>query len=196
MSSLCTMLSLWPWISTTSTSTPPSRVIDRLKLEDIPKDVVRRQGNRRWVGVHQNKKRNVWLTTSRFVSTGTSWTMTCKKWIQAKQTYPRVVDASHKTHPVLSFHQSLWHQICQQRQCRTFEMCLEEKYKITKEWRGNKYVELELDWNYKNNEVYLSMLGYVHKVLICFNHKQPKKLQHQPYPHEFNMNAWRHNART
>ena len=29
----------------------------------------------------------------------------------------------------------------------------------------------------------MSMLGYIAKALQPFNHKAPKKAQHQPYPH-------------
>ena len=38
-----------------------------------------------------------------------------------------------------------------------------------------------LDLDYKNKDIHFSMLRYVQKVLVCFNHKQPKKLHHQPH---------------
>ena len=47
---------------------------------------------------------------------------------------------------------------------------------------GGEYVGLILKWDYKNREVHLSMLGYVQKALISFNHQQSCKPQHQPQP--------------
>ena len=45
--------------------------------------------------------------------------MFCQKRVHAEQTYPRIVDTPHETHPVLSRHWWLWHKICGQRTCQT-----------------------------------------------------------------------------
>jgi hypothetical protein len=39
-----------------------------------------------------------------------------------------------------------------------------------------------LDWDYDNKTVDLSMPGYIVNALHKFQHKQPYRLQHAPYP--------------
>ena len=46
------------------------------------------------------------------------------------------------------------------------------------DWGGG-YVGLTLDWDYNNKEVHLSMLGYVQKAFMRFNHQQLQKPQHR-----------------
>ena len=50
--------------------------------------------------------------------------------------------------------------------------CLGERYKYTTDWDGKNYCGLNLDWNYHNEYVDISMNGYARKSL--------KRLQHQP----------------
>ena len=42
---------------------------------------------------------------------------------------------------------------------------------------------MEIDWEYTNKEVHLSMLSYVQDALTRFCHAHPRKLQDQPYTH-------------
>jgi hypothetical protein len=56
-------------------------------------------------------------------------------------------------------------------------------YKITVDKEGTRFIGLTLEWDYKNREVHVSMPGYVKKALLRFNWPNPKKPQHQPYPH-------------
>ena len=58
---------------------------------------------------------------------------------------------------------------------------LEENYKVTLEWDGRRYIGITLDWDYKRQQVHLSMPGYIKKALKQFKHKR-RKLQHQPCP--------------
>jgi hypothetical protein len=58
---------------------------------------------------------------------------------------------------------------------------LEENYKVTLEWDGRRYIGITLDWDYKRQQVHLSMPGYIKKALKQFKHER-RKLQHQPYP--------------
>jgi hypothetical protein len=55
-------------------------------------------------------------------------------------------------------------------------------YKVTADWKGERYVSIHLKWDYIKQRVHLYMPGYVQKALIQFNHKQRKK-QNQPFPH-------------
>ena len=58
---------------------------------------------------------------------------------------------------------------------------LEEKYTVTIEWDGKRYIGINLDWDYTRRQVHLSMPGYVKKALKQFDHTLKKK-QYQPYP--------------
>ena len=58
---------------------------------------------------------------------------------------------------------------------------LEENYSVTTEWDGRRYIGITLDWDYKRNQVHLSMPGYVKKALRQFQHIAKSK-QTQPYP--------------
>ena len=60
---------------------------------------------------------------------------------------------------------------------------LREHYKISRDWKGKKCLGLDIDWDYNNRKVHLSMLGYVAEALSRFRHKQPCKPQYQLYPH-------------
>lgn len=60
---------------------------------------------------------------------------------------------------------------------------IQQHYKCTADWKGNRYLGMTLEWDYDQHEVHLSMPGYVKEALIRFNHPQPSKPQHQPHPH-------------
>ncbi len=60
---------------------------------------------------------------------------------------------------------------------------LNKHYKCLQDWDGQRYLGMNIDWNYNNKKVHVSMLEYVPEALTQFQHPAPKKPQHQPYPH-------------
>jgi hypothetical protein len=42
---------------------------------------------------------------------------------------------------------------------------------------------MPMDWDYNGHKVHVSMLDYVPKALMRFQHQAPNKPQHQLYPH-------------
>ncbi len=40
-----------------------------------------------------------------------------------------------------------------------------------------------MDWDYDGHKLHILMLNYVPEALTCFQHQEPSKPQHQPYPH-------------
>jgi hypothetical protein len=60
---------------------------------------------------------------------------------------------------------------------------LKEHYTISSDWEGKRYLGLDLDWDYDNRTVHLSMLAYVANALKRFHHQQPRKPQDQPHAH-------------
>ena len=61
---------------------------------------------------------------------------------------------------------------------------LEGHYKVTQDWKGNRYIGITLDWDYKQRQVHLSMPGYVAKALRQFKHDMPRRKQNAPFPSE------------
>ena len=55
-------------------------------------------------------------------------------------------------------------------------------YDIEEDWKGNKYISITLDWDYKRQQVHLSMPGYIAKALLQLQHPQPTKRQDSPHP--------------
>jgi hypothetical protein len=60
---------------------------------------------------------------------------------------------------------------------------LNTNYKCAIDWEGKKYLGMDIDWDYMQKKVRVSMLEYVPKALVQFWHKAPQTPQHQPYPH-------------
>ncbi len=60
---------------------------------------------------------------------------------------------------------------------------LKEHYKCSIDWDEKQYLGMNMDWDYDGRKVHVSMLDYVPKALMHFQHQAPSKLQHQPYLH-------------
>jgi hypothetical protein len=60
---------------------------------------------------------------------------------------------------------------------------LEKYYEVTVDLAGKEYVKIELDWDYKNKKVHLSMAPYLQKALRQFDNIVPTQTQDSPYPH-------------
>ena len=59
---------------------------------------------------------------------------------------------------------------------------LQENYAISKDWEGERYNGITLDWGYVRWKVHLSMPEYVKDTLVRFAHELCK-LTHQPHKH-------------
>ncbi len=57
-------------------------------------------------------------------------------------------------------------------------------YTITKDWMGNLYCGIQLDWDYKKRTVDISMPGYVKKKLQEYGHVMKFRIQTCPYQPE------------
>ena len=58
---------------------------------------------------------------------------------------------------------------------------LRTKYEISIDPKGENYIGLQINWNYKCKHIDISMPGYVQKALQKFLHEPPPKLQHAPH---------------
>ena len=61
-------------------------------------------------------------------------------------------------------------------------LVLTEHYVVEKDWKGEKYCGITLDWDFVRRKVHLSMPGYCSKALTRFCHKTSKLLD-QPHQH-------------
>ena len=60
---------------------------------------------------------------------------------------------------------------------------LHQHYDMPVDEEGKKYVKINLDWDYENGFVHLSMQPYLAKALMEFEQDKPIKPQDSPYPH-------------
>jgi hypothetical protein len=60
---------------------------------------------------------------------------------------------------------------------------LKKHYDVALDKEGKEYVKIELDWDYAQGKVHLSMKPYRDKALRQFDNLAPSKLQDSPYPH-------------
>jgi len=60
---------------------------------------------------------------------------------------------------------------------------LEKYYEVAVDLDGKEFVKIELDWDYENKRVHLSMAPYFQKALRQFDNIVPSKWHDSPYPH-------------
>ena len=58
-----------------------------------------------------------------------------------------------------------------------------EHYTISHKWNGSRYLGMDIDWDYTNSEVQLSILSYVRDSLKSSHHICPRRPPDHPYPH-------------
>ncbi len=59
--------------------------------------------------------------------------------------------------------------------------CIKKDYELTKDWMGDLYCGIQLDWDYNAQTLDILMPGYIKKVLQKYKHCIPSKPQHCPY---------------
>ena len=60
---------------------------------------------------------------------------------------------------------------------------LRKYYNVKVNMKGQEYLKIELDWDYENKKVHLSMKPYLDKLLRQFDNVVPTKRQDSPFPH-------------
>jgi hypothetical protein len=58
---------------------------------------------------------------------------------------------------------------------------IKETYELTKDWTGDLYCRIKLNWDYTVRTLNISMLGYINKLLKKYKHHVPPKPQFFPY---------------
>ncbi len=65
-----------------------------------------------------------------------------------------------------------------------FITSIRKDYSLTKDWMGDLYCGIQLDWDYLNRMVDISMPGYTGKKLQEYGHITPNRVQTCPYTPE------------
>ncbi len=60
-------------------------------------------------------------------------------------------------------------------------VAIKTKYKLTKDWIGNLYCGIKLNWDYDKCTLDISMPGYIVKQLQRYKHASPTQPQHCPF---------------
>jgi hypothetical protein len=71
---------------------------------------------------------------------------------------------------------------------------LKTKYTLTKDWTGNLYCGIKLNWDYNKRTLDISMPGYIVKQLQRYKHAPPTRPQHCPFypqPKQYGSTAQR-----
>jgi hypothetical protein len=58
---------------------------------------------------------------------------------------------------------------------------IKKTYTLTKDWTGNIYCGISLEWDYINQIINISMPNYIKKKMQGYNHDLPKCPQYCPY---------------
>jgi len=65
------------------------------------------------------------------------------------------------------------------------EKILQDHYPVKSDWKGERYIEIDLKWNYEKQTLKTSMDGYAKKALLQFQHEMPK--QQYSAPSKYNI---------
>ena len=60
---------------------------------------------------------------------------------------------------------------------------LNQYHNITEDWEGNKYAEIDLNWEYNKRTCRAIMDGFILYIRNKYGHTTPKKPQHSPHKH-------------
>ena len=58
---------------------------------------------------------------------------------------------------------------------------LKDNHKISRDWKGKRYLGLDLDWDYDQRKIHLLMMPYVTDTFTRSQHANHWNPQHQPY---------------
>ena len=61
---------------------------------------------------------------------------------------------------------------------------LRQHWDITKNWKGDKFLGIDFEWNYNDHTSRMSMKKYIQQLLLRFHHQTPSKPCHAPHVHQ------------
>ena len=57
---------------------------------------------------------------------------------------------------------------------------LRDNYPMKSDWKGTRYIDINLDWDYTNRTLKTSMNGYIEIAILQFQHTLPKQHHYAP----------------
>ena len=92
------------------------------------------------------------------------------------------METQHRTNPIRVSGWQLWDQIPEKEDLDHLIQMLEKLHDVSVDLEGKEFVKIQLDWDYENRKVHLSMAPYLQKALQQFDNIVPSKRQDSPYP--------------
>ncbi len=117
------------------------------------------------MGIHQSQQRNVWLTSSQITRLRFVGTAIEQRGIFPKPDCAGIMEAQNQTNPICVSCQRLWDQIPEKKDLDHLIQMLKKHYDVSVDLEGKEFVKIQLDWDYKNRKVHLSMVPYLQKAL-------------------------------
>lgn len=143
--------------------------------------------------VYQSIERDVWLTPSQLSCTWPTGKTIEQGRLLQKPSSTRIVEAQNKESAIHISCQWFWNQIYEWNRFGSPHQDTQEHYEIKVDKDGNEFVKIELDWDYDNGKVHLSMKPYLEKALCQFNNVIPTK-DNTPRTRRLNLNMeWNNN---
>ncbi|KAL7476160.1 hypothetical protein ACHAW6_002040 [Cyclotella cf. meneghiniana] len=94
----------------------------------------------------------------------------CKR-ISPIKVHTGTVEAQNKSNPIYVSSRQFWNPVCWKGKSDALDRIIERILYHFRGLGGSKYIGLTLDWDYKEKQVHLSMLGYVDQALKLFGHE-------------------------
>eukprot|EP00957_Ditylum_brightwellii_P045481 3447868-Ditylum_brightwellii.AAC.1 len=135
------------------------------------------------MGIHGDKKEDVWLTSSWHSSKQIISGEIVRTWTLPCPTYPGLW--CHKWCPVtfVLVVDKFGVKVTGNNHGNHLINALKEHYEITVNNEEKVFCGIHLDWDYNNKMIDLDMLGYIAKARTTYNHDKPRRLQHSPHKH-------------
>ena len=127
-----------------------------------------KQSNSRGICVCWCLEMYVWIAPGWHYCTGFIKQVTDAAQLPPKPDSAWTMEEWLETNPVCLYGSWFCSEICGKRACRECNECVKVDYKIADDWIGGTFIMCILDWDYKNQDVHISMPGYRLKVLQCF----------------------------
>jgi len=135
------------------------------------------------MSMHQSQQRNVWLTSSRITRPRFVGTAIEQRGIFPKPNCASIMETRNQTNPICVSGPRLWDQIPEKGRSDHLIQMLKKYFNVSVDLEGKEFMKIQLDWDYENRKVHLSMASYLQKALRQFDNIIPSKCQDSPYPY-------------
>jgi hypothetical protein len=80
-----------------------------------------------------------------------------------------IMEAQYQSNPICVSGRRLWDQIPKKEDLDHLIQTLEKHYNVSVDLKGKEFVKIQLDWDFENRKVHLSMAPYLQIRKLCDN---------------------------